>query len=209
MGYSECRRFASWSHPFSMFTEAGVSFLRLDLESFDAAMRAAGADLAGQRDRRHLAQRHRRSAGSTSVTSSTSAASPPRREMTAQSRIPFAITPPMGTSGFIIQDAMFIGVRAHPAPSSSAASTPPPSPGQALPGPGAPPPPPPPPRGAPFCKGARKGGVWGPPAPPRGGGGGGHARRAPPPPPRGLGRALPPSARPPGRAGSTGLGGAG
>jgi len=116
MGYSECRRFASWSSPFGPFTELGAQYLRFDTDSIAAAMRAAGASPTPVRG---LVGSWRSGVAISwfyvgdelalgglggGPTSSGSALAP------------FAVAPPTDTSGFIVQDLVFAGARAIQGP---------------------------------------------------------------------------------------------
>jgi hypothetical protein len=121
MGYSSCRRFGTWSIPFSMFTEVGASMLKYDVDGINAAMRSAGvapspvsATLGTWRTAVSIAWFYAGDElGIGSVTGG-----PRLISGTMPVNQSFAVVQPAESSGFVIQDAVLLGARAHVGPLS-------------------------------------------------------------------------------------------
>jgi hypothetical protein len=108
MGYSHCRRFAAWSTPFSVFTEAGASVLHFDADGLAQQLHATvgtwrsavaiGWFYIGDE------------LGFGAITSGPSGATP---------TITFASEqPPTSTGGIVIQDQLIVGARSTAGPLS-------------------------------------------------------------------------------------------
>jgi hypothetical protein len=121
VGYSVCRRFASWSIPFSMFTEVGASALRFDVDGINRAMASAGAP----------SSQVSATIGTWRTAFSVSwfyvgdeigiggiTGGPQLTNGTTPAMTSLAEVQPTASSGFLIQDALFVGARTHSGPLS-------------------------------------------------------------------------------------------
>lgn len=117
MGYSHCRRFGTWSIPFSVFTELGASVLHFDLDGVSDAMRAAGvspklsATVGTWRTAVSIAWFY--TGDEIAIGGVTSG---PRLTSGTAPIVAFAAVQPSDTTGFVIQDALFAGARTHEGP---------------------------------------------------------------------------------------------